>query len=95
MLAQGLGAEEGVEGLAQGLPAWQKWGNAQNLSPFGPVAAQLWHLFAAIFLLVLLSGGATWCHLPTSLQWLFWACLQGPGLSGLGQPLCQVVGTQE
>lgn len=65
-------------------------------SPLGPWA--VWFLAslldAAIFLLVLLSGDATRCHLPASLQWLFWACLPGAwvvwkeeGNSGWAWPL--------
>lgn len=48
-----------------------------SFSPRGPLAAQLLAslLYAAIFLPVLLSGDATRCHLPASLQWLSWACL--------------------
>lgn len=49
----------------------------RSFSPAGPLAARLLAplLYAAIFLLVLLSGDATRCHLPASLQWLSWACL--------------------
>lgn len=48
-----------------------------SFSPAGPLAAQLLAslLYAAIFFLVLLSGDATRCHLPASLQWLSRACL--------------------
>lgn len=49
----------------------------RSFSPAGPLAARLLAplLYAAIFLPVLLSGDATRCHLPASLQWLSWACL--------------------
>ena len=60
------------------IPGWV----AQLLAPL---------LHAAIFLLVLLSGDATRCHLPASLQWLSWACspkglgcLESRGTPGLG-----------
>lgn len=48
-----------------------------SCSSAGPWAAWLLAslLDAAIFLLVLLSGDATRCHLPASLQWLSRACL--------------------
>lgn len=73
---QGLGAEEGVEGLAQGLPAWREWGNAQSRSPWArgctALASLCCHLPPGAVV-----WGATWCHLPASLQGLFWACLPG------------------
>lgn len=75
-----------------------------SFSSAGPSAAQLLAslLYAAIFLLVLLSGDATRCHLPASLQWLFWACLprawvvwEEEGPSGLAGRRCQAVGTRQ
>lgn len=90
----GPGAEE-VEGLAQGPAAWQRWGNAQSLSPFGALAAQLWASLCCHLLLVLLSGVPRDAISPPPSSGSSGHASQGPGLSGLRQPLCQVVGTQD
>ena len=72
-LPQGLWGGVGSAGPT-GLPS-RVGGNAQNFNPFGPLAAQLLASLCCHLSLVLLSGDATWCHLPAPLQWLFWACL--------------------
>lgn len=82
-LAEGFGVGGGAtEGLDRALwPGCLAVAGPCRLSWSLPGPWAVWLLAslldAAIFLLVLLSGDATRCHLPASLQWLFWACLPG------------------